>query len=78
MVLVVLVPACHCALVGILGVQNIFFCVFCGSIVFSRGYVVGPKVSLMGNFVIFSCWPHDKKWSRTISQVMHSIPSQFQ
>ena len=60
-VLVVLVPACHCALVGILEVQSIFFWVFCGSIVFSRGYLVGPKVSLMDNFVIFSCWPHDKK-----------------
>ena len=73
-------------LVGISWVQNIFWWVFLGSQFFYRGYFVGPKFfllgillglkfSLVGNFVILSCWPHEKKLHRNISQTTYSIPN---
>ena len=48
--------------VGISWVQNISSWVFCGSKIFCRG----SKIFLVGNFVIFSSWLHEKKWYRYI------------
>ena len=63
------VPSCSCLrgyfvgseyfLVGISWVQSLFSWVFRGSKIFSRGYFAVPKFSLVGNFVTFSCWPHE-------------------
>ena len=75
-------------LVGISWVPNFFSRVFRGSKVLSRGhfvqpkffsrrYFVEPKFSLVINFVIFSCWLHEKKWHRNISQTSCSIPNRF-
>ena len=75
-------------LVGISWVPNFFPRVFRGSKVlsrehfvqpkfFSRRYFVEPKFSLVINFVIFSCWPHEKKLHRNISQTSCSIPNRF-
>ena len=57
-----LVTSYHRAFVGISWVQNISSWVFCGSKIFSRG----SKIFLVGNFVIFSSWLHEKKWYRYI------------
>ena len=48
-------------LVCISWVKNIFSWVFRGS----------PKFSPVGNFVIFSCWSHGRKWHRNISQTIY-------
>ena len=61
--------------VGISWASNLLSWVFRGSKIFSRGYTVGAKFSLVGNFVIFSCWPHEKKWRRNTSQTTYSIPN---
>ena len=61
-------------IVGISWIPNFFLWAFVGS-VFSRGYFAGPKFflvcskfSLVGNFVTFSCWQHEKRWRRNISE----------
>ena len=61
------VPSCHRAFMGISCVQNLFSWIFCWSKIFSCGYFERPKFSLVGIF-IFTCWPHEKKWHRNISQ----------
>ena len=78
--------------VGISWVRKFFSLVFRESQIFSRGYFVGPKFFLMGilwvqifsswvqnflSWVILSCWPHDKKWHRNISETACSIPNRF-
>ena len=54
-------------LVSVSWLPNFFSWVFRGSQLFSRGYFVGPKFFLVGNFVVFSCWLHEKKWPEKIS-----------
>ena len=63
-----------CFLVGISKVQNFFSWVFLGPEIF----FVGSKFSLLGNFIIFSCWPHEKKWRRNTSETTYSFPNRFQ
>ena len=65
-------------LVAISWVQNIFQ-------FFSRGYFVVLRFFswvfrgyLLDNLVIFSCWPHAKKWDRNISEIVYSFPNGFQ
>ena len=65
--LVGLVTSCHRVFVGISWVTNFFLWVFRGSQLFSRGYFVGSKFFLVGNFVVFSCWLHEKKWPEKVS-----------
>ena len=72
-------------LVVISWVQKFFSSVIRGSKTFCRRYFVDPKFFLVRwkfyllvNFVIFSCWLHEKKWHRNISEIAYSIPSRFQ
>ena len=72
-------------LVGISSVQRFFTWVFRDSKIFSRRYFVGPKFFLVGlkfslvdNFVIYSCWPHEKKKHGDISETAYSFPDRFQ
>ena len=64
---------------------HFFWLVFHGSKILTRGYfggpnffVVGLKFSLVCNFVIFSCWPHEKNWHRNMSETTYSFPNRFQ
>ena len=46
----------HHVFVGISWVSNFFLCIYRGSKFSFRGYFLGPEFSLVGNFVIFSCF----------------------
>ena len=59
-------------LVGNSWVQ-VFFRYFVGL----KYFLVDSKFSLVGNFVNLSCWPHEKKCHRNISETAYSIPNWF-
>ena len=68
-----------------LSFSHFFWLVFRGSKILTRGYfggsnffLVGLKFSLVCNFVIFSCWPHEKNWHRNMSETTYSFPNRFQ
>ena len=42
-----------------------------------RFFLAGSKFSLVGNFVIFSSWLHDKKWHRKISETAHFLKNRL-
>ena len=84
-----LVPLRHRDFVGISWVPNFFSLVFRGSQIFPRGIswvqsffswvFRGSKISSrVENFVNFSCWPHEKRWHRNISQTAYSVSNRFQ
>ena len=68
-------------LVGISWIQDFFSWVIRGCKFFFRYFVglkyflVDSKFSLVGNFVNLSCWPHEKKCHRNISETAYSIPN---
>ena len=72
-------------LVGNSLIKDFFSWIFRWSMSFSHVYFVGPKFFRVGSksslviyFGIFSCWQHEKKRQRNISETAYYFPDRFQ